>query len=81
MVSDLKHGVYTTYIKKQCRCAQCRRAMAVYHLDYLRRNQAAIDPDDDRHGTDNFYTNHGCRCDACRAARATKRRLARRGWR
>jgi hypothetical protein len=74
----VKHGVYSTYVNKGCRCSQCRAANAAYHRDhrrgaYLRMVRGEVSPE---HGHYATYINFMCRCDECRAAKRAYRKRA-----
>lgn len=80
------HGTIGGY-KKGCRCYECRRAMADYHL--ARRSQDApkylflkgmpLDHSDFPHGTARGY--RYCKCDKCRSGNAAAKKEANARWR
>lgn len=73
-MDELKHGSYSTYVNKKCRCDECREAAREYQ-----RTKRGTQPDGDgvyrrgrkekalEHGTYTGYQK-GCRCEQCRAA-------------
>lgn len=59
-MSEIIHGLRTTYNRLGCRCDECREANRRWHQEYRRRPFP--------HGEPKGYSHHGCRCDLCREA-------------
>ena len=65
MTSSSKHGTYTMYARKKCRCDECRS----YQNSRVSRNRAQRLADGNlSHGTRSSY-DAGCRCTSCSRAR------------
>lgn len=69
----MKHGSYSTYTNKGCRCDACKEAAREYARDLKRRKEQDGQVRSLRpvavHGTYSMYTHAGCRCDLCSQAR------------
>lgn len=77
---DVPHGNLQTYVKRGCRCEDCREANNVYgRRKRAERRQSIADGGMPTrlHGTVTGYSNYCCRCDGCRGASAAAK-LARR---
>ena len=82
------HGTASRYQNQRCRCDECKKAWAAYHLAYLYRSgrvkrtmeehraflreQAEAR---DNHGTETRYRR--CKCDKCREASSAARKKRR----
>lgn len=70
-LEEVKHGTRNAYLKRACRCDECRAANAEYNRQWRDRRAGGVAPEANAslpHGRLATYNNCNCRCEPCSQA-------------